>query len=99
MAFLKAVSAESPAVDIIHLLQERGASVSFHDPFVNDLSHEGIMLVGVALSDELLQTADCVLIVTHHADYDWDAIAAKAPLIVDTRHVIKTKGKGRVVYL
>jgi UDP-N-acetyl-D-glucosamine dehydrogenase len=90
---------ESPAVDIIHLLQERGASVSFHDPFVNDLSHEGIMLVGVALSDELLQTADCVLIVTHHADYDWDAIAAKAPLIVDTRHVIKTKGKGRVVYL
>jgi UDP-N-acetyl-D-glucosamine dehydrogenase len=90
---------ESPAVDIIHLLQERGAIVSFHDPYVDDLSHEGIMLAGEELSDELLQTADCVLIVTHHAVYDWESIAAKSALIVDTRHVIKTEGKGRVVYL
>ena len=90
---------ESPAVDIIHLLQARGAEVQFHDPFVSDLSHEGIPLTGADLSDELLQEADCVIVVTHHADFDWAAIADRASLIVDTRHVIKSKGNGRVVYL
>jgi UDP-N-acetyl-D-glucosamine dehydrogenase len=90
---------ESPAVDIIHLLQERGAEVQFHDPYVDDLSHEGIFLTGTPLSNELLQEADCVIVVTHHNVFDWENIAANAHLIVDTRHVIKSKGPGRVVYL
>jgi UDP-N-acetyl-D-glucosamine dehydrogenase len=90
---------ESPAVDIIHLLQERGADVNFHDPCVDDLSHEGIFIAGSPLSDELLQEADCVIVVTHHNSFDWEYIAAKSRLIVDTRHVVKTGGLGRVVYL
>jgi UDP-N-acetyl-D-glucosamine dehydrogenase len=90
---------ESPAIDVIHLLQERGAEVQFNDPYVSDLSHEGIDLAGTDLTDDLVRKADCVLIVTHHADFDWESIANNARLIVDTRHVIKKKGGGRVVYL
>ncbi len=90
---------ESPAIDIIHLLQERGAVVQFHDPCVEDLSHEGILLQNTPFSAELLREMDCVIVVTHHDVFDWDMVAAEARLVVDTRHAIKVKGAGRVVYL
>lgn len=78
---------ESPALDVIHLLQEKGAVISYHDPFVADLSHEGYGLQSVVLSDGLLATADCVVIITNHALYDGEQIAKQARLVVDTRNV------------
>jgi UDP-N-acetyl-D-glucosamine dehydrogenase len=90
---------ESPALDVIHRLMERGAEVSFHDPGVADLSHEGIPLRSITLTDSVLSEADCVIITTHHDSYDWHRIADKASLIVDTRHVIQEQGRARVVYL
>lgn len=90
---------ESPALDIIHLLQEKGATVSYHDPYVANLSHEGIDLQSIAWSNEALQAADCVVVITNHASYDWDVVTEQAQVIVDTRHAIQTDGSGRVVYL
>ena len=91
---------ESPALDIIHLLQERGAQVSYHDPYVDDLTHEGFDLQTVELTDEGLQTADCVVIVTNHASYDWQQIGNQARVIVDTRNAMQKIGvNGRVVSL
>jgi UDP-N-acetyl-D-glucosamine dehydrogenase len=58
---------ESPALDVIHLLQERGAVVAYHDPYVADLSHEGFDLQSVDLTAAALAAADCVVIVTDHA--------------------------------
>jgi UDP-N-acetyl-D-glucosamine dehydrogenase len=89
---------ESPALDVIHLLQERGAKVSYHDPYVPDLTHEGFPLHSSGLTAEALQAADCVVIITNHSSYDWGWVAEHAPLIVDTRHSIKN-GHGRVVRL
>lgn len=89
---------ESPALDIIHLLQERGAIIQFHDPHVDDISHEAIKMTGMPLTDKLLREADCVIVVTDHAAFDWEYVAANAQLIVDTRHVIKD-GPNTVVYL
>jgi UDP-N-acetyl-D-glucosamine dehydrogenase len=80
---------ESPALDIIHLLQERGARVRYHDPFVADLRHEGFDLQTAELADEGLQTADCVVIVTNHASYNWEQVATQARVIVDTRNAMK----------
>ena len=80
---------ESPALDIIQLLEEKGAEVSYHDPHVASLKHEGIALESVDDFDAALADADCTVIVTDHADYDWDRIADKAALIVDTRRAIK----------
>jgi UDP-N-acetyl-D-glucosamine dehydrogenase len=79
---------ESPALDIIHLLQERGAHVCYHDPYVTDLSDEGVPLSSIALSDEAMSLADCVVVVTDHRHYDWQRVAGQSRLIVDTRNVM-----------
>lgn len=90
---------ESPAIDLIHLLFEKGARVSYHDPFVEDLSEEGIPLQSIDLSAKTLTEADCVVIVTHHDCFDWDFVSEQAELIVDTRHAINESNHARVVYL
>lgn len=89
---------ESPALDIIHLLQGKGARVVYHDPFVPDLSHEGIPLQSVALTAMGLQAADCVVVVTNHHQLDYGLVADEARLIVDSRNVIRG-GSGRVISL
>jgi UDP-N-acetyl-D-glucosamine dehydrogenase len=90
---------ESPAMDVIHLLREKGADVIYHDPLVSELNYEGLVMSSIALDDEALESADCVLILTHHEQYDWGHIADSASLIVDTRHAITEPGNGRLVYL
>lgn len=90
---------ESPALDILHLLQERGADVSYHDPFVDDLHTEGFSLVSVELTAELLNQIDCVVIVTDHAEYDWSWIGNNAQLLVDTRNALAGFENGRIVRL
>jgi UDP-N-acetyl-D-glucosamine dehydrogenase len=90
---------ESPALDIIHLLQQRGADVAYNDPYVHDLSQEGFPLRSTRLTVEALQTADCVIVITDHSDYDWDWIAANSRLLIDTRNAIKHSGPCRVLKL
>ena len=90
---------ESPALDIIHLLQERGAEVQYHDPYVPDLRHEGMDLCSVALTDTAVTSADCLVIVTHHNTFDWSRIAEQAKLIVDTRNALPAEENGRFVRL
>ncbi len=90
VAYKKNVSdmRESPALDIIHLLEEKGAHVIYNDPHIPSFHHEGMEMVGVQDLDTALKMADCVVIATDHSAYDWADIARKAPLIVDTRHVL-----------
>ena len=76
---------ESPALHVLALLMAKGADVAFHDPFVERLEVAGRTLVRVEL-DRALGGAECVLIVTDHGCYDFARIAARAPLIVDTRN-------------
>ncbi|MCB0037704.1 MAG: UDP-N-acetyl-D-glucosamine dehydrogenase, partial [Anaerolineales bacterium] len=90
---------ESPAIDILLLLQQKGAAVAYHDPFIPDLHEEGVELTSVELNDEQLQSADCVVIVTNHNVYDWGHIADNAPLIVDTRNAIKERGRSSIIKL
>lgn len=90
---------ESPALDVIHLLQEKGAEVSYHDPYVSSVELEDLQLQSVGLTQKTLSDADCVVILTHHDDYDWDQVADEARLVVDTRHAISKPGKGRLIYL
>jgi UDP-N-acetyl-D-glucosamine dehydrogenase len=90
---------ESPALDVIRLLQEKGASVSYHDPFIPSLGHEKLDLESVDLADGLA-AVDCVVVITNHSTYDWPAIAAQTPLIVDTRHALHgLDGPARIVGL
>ena len=79
---------ESPALDIIHLLETKGAQVNYHDPHVPNFHHDGMEMVGVPDLVSALNTADCVIIITDHSDYDWQQIRSNARLIVDTRHIL-----------
>ena len=78
---------ESPALDIIHLLMKRGATVSYSDPYVPQILMEGETLK--AGGETELTEADCVVIVTDHKAFDYAALPSKAKLVVDTRNALK----------
>ncbi|MGQ9502912.1 MAG: nucleotide sugar dehydrogenase [Anaerolineae bacterium] len=86
---------ESPALEIMNLLAERGAAISYHDPYVPCLQYDGGMLKSVALDPEVLSKADCVVVVTDHSCIDWELVVARAHLIVDTRNALKNVPPGR----
>ena len=79
---------ESPALDILHELAQKGAAVSYHDPHVPSLSHRGLEMTGAADLHEALRQADCVVIVTDHSEYDWAEIRERSRLVVDTRRAL-----------
>ncbi len=78
---------ESPALDIIRLLADDGAEVSYHDPMVPEVSEEGTCLASVPLTNEALSQADAVVIVTDHTDVDYERVLDSAQILVDSRHV------------
>jgi len=80
---------ESPALDILGLLSQKGAEVAYNDPYVPRLEYLGKEWQSQELSERLLAAQDCVLIVTDHSDYDWEFIAQHAKLIFDTRNATK----------
>jgi UDP-N-acetyl-D-glucosamine dehydrogenase len=79
---------ESPALDVIRLLHQRGAEVIYHDPHVARVKDDGVELASVPLDAATLRGADCVVIVTDHTRVDYALVAREARLIVDTRHVL-----------
>ena len=79
---------ESPALDIIHLLHEKGADVSYHDPHVPELRIDAARMTSVPDLPAALRAADCVIVTTDHSSYDWSQIRQEAGLIVDTRHAL-----------
>lgn len=90
VAYKKDVSdlRESPALDIIHLLQTKGAHVGYHDPYVPTFNYDGVSMNSVACLETALEQVDCVVIVTDHSGYDWVQMRERATLTVDTRHAL-----------
>jgi UDP-N-acetyl-D-glucosamine dehydrogenase len=79
---------ESPALDVIRLLEQRGAIVKYHDPHVPKLHEDGVELESIALTADMLHGTDCVVIVTDHTGLDYQLVAREAKLVVDTRHAL-----------
>jgi len=92
---------ESPALDIIGLLRQKGAEVDYHDPYIPKITHDDWFLESVPDFIEFASTADCVVIVTNHTTYDYQQILEKAQLIIDTRNALGDGGRSdsRVVRL
>jgi UDP-N-acetyl-D-glucosamine dehydrogenase len=80
---------ESPALDIIRLLEKDGAKVLFHDPFVPILREDGHVWEGTDLSDELLTSVDAAVIVTNHSNVDHAKVFDLAPIVIDSRNATK----------
>src|SRR3954469_23805795 len=79
---------ESPALDVIKLLHQRGALISYHDPYVATLKEDGISLASQPLTPETLRGADCIMLITDHSAVDYQLVKRHARAVVDTRHVL-----------
>jgi UDP-N-acetyl-D-glucosamine dehydrogenase len=79
---------ESPALDILRLLEGQGARVSYHDPHVPGFAEDGHEYRSVDLTAEAVRTADCVMVVTDHSAVDYHMIRRNARLVVDTRNAM-----------
>ncbi len=79
---------ESPALDIIRLLEGQGARVSYFDPHVPRFREDGQEFRSVELTPELVAAADCVMVVTVHSAVDYRMIKRHARLVVDTRNAL-----------
>ena len=92
---------ESPALEIVKQLRDKGAEVSYCDPHVPSIAIDGVPLKAVEPTDEMLAATDCVLILTDHPEFDYRHIAEVADLIVDTRNATwgLTAPKDRIVRL
>jgi UDP-N-acetyl-D-glucosamine dehydrogenase len=94
---------ESPALDVMHVLHQRGARVSYSDPYVPTLRARdwpgGHDLTSVPLTRDALESYDCTVVLTDHRTVDYRLVAGAAPLVVDTRNAIGASAGPRVFRL
>ena len=88
-------SRESPAIDIMHMFMEKGASLSYNDPHVPKLTVGSSTFHSIALTARTLSQADCVAIITDHGSYDYEQIVKMSNLVIDTRNATKGVRQGR----
>ena len=84
---------ESPAIDVIRLLQSKGGKVTYHDPYIPHIKEDEWEISSVPDVMKAVQSADCVVIVTNHKVYDYGEILRQAKLIVDTRNALGDLGR------
>jgi UDP-N-acetyl-D-glucosamine dehydrogenase len=89
---------ESPALDVIHLLKQRGARVTYSDPHVPTVQIDGVQVCAEEL-ESTVSAADAVVIITDHTSFDYERIVERAQLIIDTRNALKHFKKASIVRL
>ena len=80
---------ESPALDLIELLTNEGAIVEYNDPYIPILELGKRSLTSVTFEADILQAADCVVVVTNHSSYDWEMVVGSSRLVIDTRNATR----------
>ena len=86
---------ESPALDVMKLLKERGGKVVYNDPYVPQVER----LKSIPLTESSLRNADCVVITTAHSDYDYKQIVENARLVIDSRNATKGIKSKKIIKL
>ncbi|MDJ0865636.1 MAG: nucleotide sugar dehydrogenase [Myxococcota bacterium] len=86
---------ESPAIEVADQLVAKGAVVEYHDPHVAEFALDGHTLKSVELTDEKLDTADLVLILTNHDAIDWERVVSRAQRVFDTRNATRDVSASR----
>jgi UDP-N-acetyl-D-glucosamine dehydrogenase len=80
---------ESPALNVMKILTDKGAALSYTDPYIPGIREEGLELDSVPLEAARMKAVDCVVILTAHREIDYDLVVRSAPLIVDTRNALQ----------
>ena len=86
---------ESPALDVISLLAEKGADIRYHDPHVPEFALGDAQYKSVDLSDEVLDSTDLAVVITAHSDVDYQRLVERTPRVFDTRNATKAVEHGR----
>jgi UDP-N-acetyl-D-glucosamine dehydrogenase len=89
---------ESPALDVIHLLMKRGATVTYSDPYVPAIQIDGAQLSSACFLDEVSR-ADCTVIITDHSNVNYEALVQHGRLIVDTRNALRGHSHAKIFRL
>ena len=86
---------ESPALDVIGLLQQKGAQVQYHDPYISHIHHEqdGWHMDSVTDMMKAVEESDAVVIITNHKAYDYEAIVNSAKFVFDSRNATRKMAK------
>jgi UDP-N-acetyl-D-glucosamine dehydrogenase len=84
---------ESPALDVIGLLRQKGAEVEYHDPYIPIIRHDDWILHSIPDVIASAREADCVVIITNHSAYDYRALLSNSSVIVDTRNALGPAGR------
>jgi UDP-N-acetyl-D-glucosamine dehydrogenase len=90
---------ESPALNVMKILAEKGALLSYSDPYIPTIREDGFALDSIELTNGYLGGVDCVVILTDHKGIDYDQVIATAPMIVDTRNALKGREARNIVRL
>jgi UDP-N-acetyl-D-glucosamine dehydrogenase len=80
---------ESPALDIMRMLEEKGAHVVYHDPHVPELREDGVVRSSVAFDEAEVSAADCILIATDHSGIDYRRLVGLPVPVVDSRNAMR----------
>ena len=80
---------ESPALNVMKILADKGAVLSYTDPYIPLVREEGFELDSVPLEAARMKAVDCVVILTAHREIDYDLVVRSAPLVVDTRNALQ----------
>jgi len=80
---------ESPALEVLRALQEKGALVHYSDPCVPSVELNGKAMESVCLTEEILRSMDCVVVLTDHSAFNSSMIATHSPLIIDSRNMLR----------
>jgi UDP-N-acetyl-D-glucosamine dehydrogenase len=90
---------ESPALDVMELLGKRGAVLSYSDPWVPEMRHDGHLMKSVDIAEAFKTPPDCTVICTDHSGFDYDAIIKTGTLMVDTRNALKNRPESSIFRL
>jgi len=89
----------SPAIKVMEILKDKVKKLEYHDPFVPEFELNGGKIRSVPMTPARLRAADCVLILTDHTQFDYDAIFGSSRLILDARNAIKRRGAAKLYTL
>jgi UDP-N-acetyl-D-glucosamine dehydrogenase len=90
---------ESPALTVMKLLADKGAVLSYTDPYVPAVREEGLTMDSLSLTNGSLRDIDCAVVLTDHREIDYGAILDSVPVVVDTRNALKGHTSDKILRL
>jgi len=90
---------ESPALEVLRGLSEKGARIYYADPYVPSIELNGKTIKSVHLTPDTLKFMDCVVVLTEHSAFEYEMVATYSPLVLDCRNALKNFSSPNLICL